>query len=273
MRARIAVDPKGGLVVTFAIFQDKSFNGRAFSARSSDNGASFTRPQPLTADTTSQRFENVAIDPAGRVFAAWLDKRNVAPRRAPPAAPIRARHSPTPGKTAAPASARPAWRSTIPASAAGWAWPSPAPASRPWCSATSSRARCATMPSSPSRTQRLPARCAASASTTGRSRPARITGRAWPSRPTVPSTSPGSPMARRARACSMPAPIRPTQLWRAARPVLARPPAGAALSARQRPGAASRVEGVRRHQGAGALAGQPRQRPQLERRANRRRHR
>jgi hypothetical protein len=78
-RARIAVDPRGNLVVTFAIFQDKRFNGRTFSARSSDNGASFTRPQPLTADTTSQRFENVAIDPAGRVFAAWLDKRNVAP--------------------------------------------------------------------------------------------------------------------------------------------------------------------------------------------------
>jgi hypothetical protein len=78
-RARIAVDPKGGVVVTFAIFQDKRFNGRAFSARSSDNGVSFTRPQPITPDTTSQRFENVAIDPAGRVFAAWLDKRNVAP--------------------------------------------------------------------------------------------------------------------------------------------------------------------------------------------------
>jgi hypothetical protein len=77
-RARIAVDPKGGVVVTFAIFQDKRFNGRAFSARSSDNGVSFTRPQPLTADTTSQRFESVAIDPAGRVFVAWLDKRNVA---------------------------------------------------------------------------------------------------------------------------------------------------------------------------------------------------
>jgi hypothetical protein len=81
-RARIAVDPKGGLVVTFAIFQDKRFNGRAFSARSSDNGASFTRPRPLTADTTSQRFESVAIDPAGRMFAAWLDKRNVAPAAA-----------------------------------------------------------------------------------------------------------------------------------------------------------------------------------------------
>jgi len=81
-RPHIAVDPKGNLIVTFAIFQDQRFNGRAFFSRSTDNGASFSRPQPLTADTTSQRFETAAIDPAGRVFAAWLDKRNVAPARA-----------------------------------------------------------------------------------------------------------------------------------------------------------------------------------------------
>jgi hypothetical protein len=81
-RPHIAVDAKGELVVAFAIFQDKRFNGRAFFARSSDGGASFSRPEPLTADSTSQRFETVAIDPAGRPFAAWLDKRNVAPARA-----------------------------------------------------------------------------------------------------------------------------------------------------------------------------------------------
>lgn len=81
-RARIAIDPKGGLVVTFGIFQDKNFNGRAFFARSGDGGASFTRPRPITADTTSQRFEIAAVDPEGRVFAAWLDKRNVAKARA-----------------------------------------------------------------------------------------------------------------------------------------------------------------------------------------------
>lgn len=43
-RARIAVDPKGGLIVTFAIFQDKNFNGRAFFVRSNDRGTSFTPP-------------------------------------------------------------------------------------------------------------------------------------------------------------------------------------------------------------------------------------
>jgi hypothetical protein len=81
-RARIAVDPRGGLIVTFGIFQDKNFNGRAYFSRSTDNGASFTRPRPITSDTTSQRFEVAGVDPAGRVFAAWFDKRNVAKARA-----------------------------------------------------------------------------------------------------------------------------------------------------------------------------------------------
>ena len=81
-RARIVVDPKGQLVATFGTFQDKNFNGRAFFARSSDGGASFTKPRPITSDTTSQRFEVAGVDPDGRVFAAWLDKRNVAKARA-----------------------------------------------------------------------------------------------------------------------------------------------------------------------------------------------
>lgn len=75
-RARIAVDARGDVIVTFAIFQDKHFNGRAFISRSTDKGQSFSKPQPITANTTSQRFETVAIDPAGKVFLAWIDKRN-----------------------------------------------------------------------------------------------------------------------------------------------------------------------------------------------------
>ena len=77
-RPHIAVGAKGELIVAFAIFQDQRFNGRAFFSRSTDHGASFSRPQPLTPDTASQRFETVAIDPAGQPFAAWLDKRNIA---------------------------------------------------------------------------------------------------------------------------------------------------------------------------------------------------
>jgi hypothetical protein len=80
-RPRIVVDAVGRPIVTYAIFQDQRFNGRAFYTRSTDNGASFAAPQPLTADSTSQRFETVAIDPGGKVFSAWLDKRNVATKK------------------------------------------------------------------------------------------------------------------------------------------------------------------------------------------------
>jgi hypothetical protein len=78
-RPQIAIDRAGGLVVTYAIFQDKRFNGRVYAVHSTDHGVTFTPPRPITPDGTSQRFQAAAIDADGRVFAAWLDKRNVAP--------------------------------------------------------------------------------------------------------------------------------------------------------------------------------------------------
>ena len=140
-RARIVFDPRGNIVVTFGTFQDRNFNGRAYFARSTDGGASFGPPRPITADTTSQRFEVAAVDPRGRVFATWLDKRNGPAARA---APIPVRRSPSPGRTARRGSARPRSRSTIPANAVASASRSTGPASPPWCSATSSPARSAT---------------------------------------------------------------------------------------------------------------------------------
>ena len=206
-RARIVVDPKGQLVVTFGTFQDKNFNGRAYFARSSDGGASFTQPRPITADTTSQRFEIAGVDPTGRVFAAWLDKRNVAKARAA-------------GRAYPGAALAYAWEdgdagfgdtsialdNTCECCRLGLAFAGAGPAGRgvpqhlPGLGTRSWRDH---LPRS--RRRRDP--CAASASTTGRSRPARITAPAWPSRPTARTTSPGSPTAPRARACSTPAPI------------------------------------------------------------------
>jgi hypothetical protein len=77
-RPQLAVDKTGSLVVTYAIFQDKRFNGRVYATRSTNGGASFAAPIPVTPDSTSQRFQTVGVDPDGRVFAAWLDKRNAA---------------------------------------------------------------------------------------------------------------------------------------------------------------------------------------------------
>jgi hypothetical protein len=76
-RPQLVVDKGGGLVLTYAIFQDERFNGRVYTTRSTD-GTVFTPPVPITSDTASQRFQTVGIDPDGRVFAAWLDKRNAA---------------------------------------------------------------------------------------------------------------------------------------------------------------------------------------------------
>lgn len=48
-------------------------------SRSTDGGKSFAEPQPITASNESQRFEALALDADGSVFAAWLDKRNRVP--------------------------------------------------------------------------------------------------------------------------------------------------------------------------------------------------
>ncbi len=81
-RPKILLDRDGRIFVAFAIFKDKEFNGKVFYARSIDGGRSFSTPQPITADVESQRFEAIALDADGSLFAAWLDKRNRAPARA-----------------------------------------------------------------------------------------------------------------------------------------------------------------------------------------------
>jgi hypothetical protein len=75
-RPKIVVDADGRIHIAYATFKDAAYNGEVFVSRSTDGGASFAPPQPITPDTASQRFEAIAFDPAGRLFAAWLDKRN-----------------------------------------------------------------------------------------------------------------------------------------------------------------------------------------------------
>lgn len=78
-RPKIVVDRKGGIALAFSIFKDEAFNGQVLYTRSTDAGQSFAEPRPITADNESQRFEALALDADGSVFAAWLDKRNRVP--------------------------------------------------------------------------------------------------------------------------------------------------------------------------------------------------
>jgi hypothetical protein len=80
-RPKIAVDREGRIFVAFAVFKDKAFNGEVLYSRSTDGGRSFAVPRPVTANRESQRFEDMALDPDGALFMAWLDKRNRAPAR------------------------------------------------------------------------------------------------------------------------------------------------------------------------------------------------
>jgi hypothetical protein len=80
-RPKIVVDKQNRIVVAFSIFKDKAFNGQVLYTRSTDDG-SFAAPQPITSNTESQRFETLALDADGSVFAAWIDKRNRVDARA-----------------------------------------------------------------------------------------------------------------------------------------------------------------------------------------------
>jgi hypothetical protein len=75
-RPKIVVDRSGGIAVAFSIFRDEAFNGQVLYSRSADGGKSFAELKPITASNESQRFEALALDHDGTVFAAWLDKRN-----------------------------------------------------------------------------------------------------------------------------------------------------------------------------------------------------
>jgi hypothetical protein len=78
-RPKIVVDRHGGIALAFAIFRDKAFNGQVLYTRSKDGGQSFAELRPITSNNESQRFEALALDVDGSVFAAWLDKRNRVP--------------------------------------------------------------------------------------------------------------------------------------------------------------------------------------------------
>jgi hypothetical protein len=80
-RPKIVVDRQNRIAIAFSIFRDKNFNGEVLYTRSVDGGHSFGKPEPITSNAESQRFEQLALDADGSVFAAWLDKRNrVQPR-------------------------------------------------------------------------------------------------------------------------------------------------------------------------------------------------
>ena len=75
-RPKLVVTADGTAVLAYATFRDDDFNGEVFTTRSTDGGASFAPPQPITDVQESQRFQDLALDADGAIFATWLDKRH-----------------------------------------------------------------------------------------------------------------------------------------------------------------------------------------------------
>jgi hypothetical protein len=81
-RPSIAVDRADRVFVAFARFRNSKFDGEVLFSRSLDGGNSFATPTPITNNPESQRFQTLALDADGSLFAAWLDKRDRVPAMA-----------------------------------------------------------------------------------------------------------------------------------------------------------------------------------------------
>lgn len=79
-RPKIAVGPQGQLYVSWTQTLAKRFTGHIRFARALDDGVNFDAPLTVNDDRAEigHRFETLTVDPAGRIFLAWLDKRDQA---------------------------------------------------------------------------------------------------------------------------------------------------------------------------------------------------
>lgn len=81
-RPQIVVDGSGRVTVGYVVMTDVQFQGELFHAHSSDSGRSFSAPRQLSANPAGKRFLSLALDPGGALFAAWVDKRDLAAAQA-----------------------------------------------------------------------------------------------------------------------------------------------------------------------------------------------
>jgi len=77
-RPQIVSDSKGNVFIAYAFFKDSKWNAQINTARSTDGGVTFSNPEALIKNGSSERFPSVLMRPDGSIFIAWVDKRLVA---------------------------------------------------------------------------------------------------------------------------------------------------------------------------------------------------
>ena len=77
-RPQIVSDAKGNIFLAYAFFKDSKWNAQINTARSTDSGTTFSTPESLVVNGSSERFPSVLMHPDGNIFITWIDKRLVA---------------------------------------------------------------------------------------------------------------------------------------------------------------------------------------------------
>jgi hypothetical protein len=77
-RPQILSDSKGNVFLAYAFFKDSNWNAQINTTRSVDGGNTFSAPQSLVQDGSSQRFPSVLLKSDDSIFISWVDKRLVA---------------------------------------------------------------------------------------------------------------------------------------------------------------------------------------------------
>lgn len=77
-RPQIVSDSKNNIFLAYAFFKDSHWNAQINTTRSSDGGNTFSAPQSLVEDGSSQRFPSVLMKSDDSIFISWIDKRLVA---------------------------------------------------------------------------------------------------------------------------------------------------------------------------------------------------
>ena len=76
-RPQIMIDQKGRIIIAYAFFKDSQWNAQINTMVSNDGGVSFSKPQSIVRNDTSQRFPVMLLQNDQQIFMSWIDKRFV----------------------------------------------------------------------------------------------------------------------------------------------------------------------------------------------------
>lgn len=78
-RPKIAIGPEGNLYVTWTQALAKPYSGYIWFSRSTDGGRTFSQPLIVHRDRAeiTHRFDALTVARNGRIYVAWVDKRDL----------------------------------------------------------------------------------------------------------------------------------------------------------------------------------------------------